>query len=148
VKFLAFTLDIPSKLTDNLKLSHSLHLLNYFPTHKLDNGLALPLVDTVCFWKVPFILAMAFLLNGLLLIKDKDFSRSMQLASSPLHIMLNGSWNSVLGIVTSCGLHGLGIEFWWGQDFLLPSRQPSGLHTLLHHGYQVFFCSEVAVVSC
>jgi hypothetical protein len=31
-------------------------------------------------------------------------------------------WDSVVGIVTRYGLHRLGIESWWGLDFLHPSR--------------------------
>jgi len=31
-------------------------------------------------------------------------------------------WDSVVGIATRYGLHRLGIESWWGLDFLHPSR--------------------------
>ena len=44
----------------------------------------------------------------------------MLLASSPLYVMLNGRCDSVLGIVTSYGLGGLGIEFCWGASFSVP----------------------------
>jgi hypothetical protein len=41
----------------------------------------------------------------------------MLLATSPLYIMLDGRWHSVLGIVTCYGLGGLGINFYWGEIF-------------------------------
>ena len=46
--------------------------------------------------------------------------------------------DNALGISTSYGLDGSGIETWWGQDFLHPSRQVLGPPSLLNNGYLVF----------
>ena len=43
--------------------------------------------------------------------------------------------DSVVGTVTRYGLHGPGIESWWGWDFL---HQPWGPPSLLYNGYRVF----------
>jgi len=40
--------------------------------------------------------------------------------------------------LTYYGLDCLGIESWWGQDFLCSSDQPWGPSSLLYNGYQVF----------
>ena len=39
---------------------------------------------------------------------------------------LNVGQDSAVGIATSYGLDGPGIEFWWGQDFPHPSRPTLG----------------------
>jgi hypothetical protein len=43
-----------------------------------------------------------------------------------------------VGIVTCCGLDGLGIESHWGQYFLHPADRPLGPPSLLYNGYRVF----------
>jgi hypothetical protein len=47
------------------------------------------------------------------------------------YVQLNGGLSSSVGIVTGYGLEGLGIESWWGQDFLHLSRLALGPPSLL-----------------
>ena len=48
-------------------------------------------------------------------------------------------WDSVVGIVTCCGLDGPGIGSRWGRDFPHPSRPALGHTQPPYNGYRVSF---------
>jgi hypothetical protein len=55
-------------------------------------------------------------------------------------VMLHYGQGSVVGIATSYGLDGPGIESWWGRDFLHLSRPDLGptQPPVQYNGYRVF----------
>jgi hypothetical protein len=58
-------------------------------------------------------------LMDLILYKTLDFNNVLE------RLM---DWDSIVGIVTCNGLHGLGFESWWGVRFYTPIQTGRGVH--------------------